>query len=379
MPALPYPFERLPRLDAREAVESRRVARALAARSLDRAGALVTALLGADATLEAGPLERCPAGELASSVVEPLVACILEAESGAPGARIALELDPRIALVIIDRALGGSGGADVPVPVAGLTDAERGVLAYVVARLAAEAGAGWLVTGVVTTRAALAFAIGDAGASVAPHRVAIGEDRGVARVWLGARAEGALALAPAPRLTDALATLPVDVVVEGAIGTLAPDDATALSMGDVVLLENTWVARDAAGGFSGEVRARIDGAARMRMRCSLGSSGLSVIAIDVDASIAATNAKTKGRGMEPDTERQVLDRASDAPIPVSIEIARFSLPLAELSQIQVGEVLVTGKVIGERVALRAGDRVLATGELVDVDGEVGLRILELAP
>lgn len=82
--------------------------------------------------------------------------------------------------------------------------------------------------------------------------------------------------------------------------------------------------------------------------------------------------------MEPDTERQVLDRAADAPIAVSVEIARFSLPLAELSAVQVGEVLTTGRAIGERVSLRAGDRVLATGELVDVDGEIGVRILELA-
>ena len=381
--AEPYRWERLPRLDARDVAMSRRVARALALATPELARAAIAALFGADAALDARPLEHCPRGELASSVIEPLVACVLEASSGDPRARVALELDPRLALVVIDRALGGSGGGDIPVPVAGLSDAERGVLAYVIARLAVDAGAPWVVSGVVTTRAALGFAIGDAGSDVAPFRVALGDDRGVARVWIGARAAAALALAPPRKLSVTLATLPVEIVVDGAVGTLTLAQAEALRPGDVVVLEETFVAGSpgSAGGLSGNARAHIDGATRMRMQCAVTAGGLEVIAIDVDASVG-TQRKTNDReetAMEPDTERQVLERAADAPIPVSIEVARFSIPLAELSQIAVGEVLVSGQTIGERVALRAGDRVIATGELVDVEGEMGIRILEVAP
>ena len=44
----------------------------------------------------------------------------------------------------------------------------------------------------------------------------------------------------------------------------------------------------------------------------------------------------------------------------------------------VRAVIVTGAAIGTRVVLRAGKQAVAFGELVDVDGEVGVRILEVS-
>jgi flagellar motor switch/type III secretory pathway protein FliN len=63
---------------------------------------------------------------------------------------------------------------------------------------------------------------------------------------------------------------------------------------------------------------------------------------------------------------------------VSIEVARVSMRIDELAALAPGEVLATGRSIGERVTLRAGDRAVATGELVSVDGEVGVRVLTVA-
>jgi flagellar motor switch/type III secretory pathway protein FliN len=40
-------------------------------------------------------------------------------------------------------------------------------------------------------------------------------------------------------------------------------------------------------------------------------------------------------------------------------------------------VLLTGRRIGEAVTLRAAGRPLAHGELVDVEGEIGVRLTEI--
>jgi flagellar motor switch/type III secretory pathway protein FliN len=62
---------------------------------------------------------------------------------------------------------------------------------------------------------------------------------------------------------------------------------------------------------------------------------------------------------------------------VSVELARFTMPLEELGALRTGEVVATGRAVGERVTLRAGGHALAVGELVDVDGEVGVRLLRV--
>ena len=69
--------------------------------------------------------------------------------------------------------------------------------------------------------------------------------------------------------------------------------------------------------------------------------------------------------------------ADDAEIRASLELARFQLTLGELQRVQVGDVLLTGRRIGEGVTLRAAGRALAHGDLVDVEGEIGVRLSEI--
>ena len=72
---------------------------------------------------------------------------------------------------------------------------------------------------------------------------------------------------------------------------------------------------------------------------------------------------------------QLMQLAGDAPIEVVVEVARFTLPLEELAALRTGEVLTTGQPIGEQVTVRASGQAIARGELVDVDGQIGVRIL----
>ncbi len=368
----PFPWERIPRVARARLSPLRRVARAMPSARLPEQA--LFELLGTTVSFELAPLEHCPPGGLASALADPLAAIVLEHAGGGLGARAALELDPRMAALVCDRALGGEGD-DPAVPVGPLSDVERGALAYVAARTVSAAGLPFVVRGVATSAGTLAGALGDAGAVVLPASVWLGEARGLARMWLPERAlDAALRTTAAAPVSAALLALPLTALVEAAWGTIADHELRGLRPGDALLLDESWLRPAANGAFAGEVRARLAGGHAFRVRCALAPEALRITKIEVGL---APGAK-EGTKMEPQTKTDATSRANDVPLEVSIEIARFTLPLAEVASLAVGEVLATGRGIGERVTLRANGQAVATGELVEVEGEVGMRILSLA-
>lgn len=376
MEARPYPWETLPRLGREQASLLRRLARRLPLAAPQAALAVLREALGAEPLLRELPLGFVAPGAMAGSLADPLVAVVLAAPEGPAAGRVAIELDPRIAACIIDRALGGDAGAEVAEPVGALGDVERGVLAYVAARAVTVAGGRpWRVLGVVTSPAALLFALKDDGAVVWSAEVCLGTDRGMARAWIPEAALSRAATDVVPG-GPSVRRLPVELVAEGARGELAAADLEALRSGDVVVLDETWLAlRD--GTFSGEVRLRAEGATRTAWWCAVGDEGIVVREMDRRRDAA----KTRGSRMQDTEEREATDRAvdlaGDAPVEVTVEVARFTLPLEELGSLRVGEVVLTGRALGERVILRAGGRAVAEGELVDVEGEVGVRLMAM--
>jgi type III secretion protein Q len=71
------------------------------------------------------------------------------------------------------------------------------------------------------------------------------------------------------------------------------------------------------------------------------------------------------------------DALRDLHVEVTVELATQSFPLGEVAAWGAGPVVAFAQRLGESVALRAGGRVIARGELVDVDGQVGVRITAL--
>jgi flagellar motor switch protein FliM len=330
-------------------------------------------LLGTEVNVHLAPLEHCPEGGLGAALSDPVAAVVLEHVSGSLHARAAIELDPGTAAVVCDRALGGDG-TDAAVPTEPLTDAERGALAYVAARVAAAARLPFVVRTIATSSGTLAGALGDDGAAVLPARVRLGELDGLARMWLPeSTLTAALFAERTPSMSAALSRVPLTVTVEAAWGTIEEPELRALQPGDALLLDESWLG-PAEGGFTGDVRGRITGANRLSMRCALTPTEIRINELSAGVSPGAK----EGSKMEPETKTDATSRASDAPLEVSIEIARFTLPLSEVASLAEGEVLATGRAIGERVTLRANGQAIATGELVDVEGEVGMRILSLA-
>ena len=73
----------------------------------------------------------------------------------------------------------------------------------------------------------------------------------------------------------------------------------------------------------------------------------------------------------------LTDAVLEAPVVVRVELGQVSMPASDWAKLRPGDVIETGQRIAEPVVLRIAGRAVARGELVDVDGELGVRIQEL--
>ncbi len=65
-----------------------------------------------------------------------------------------------------------------------------------------------------------------------------------------------------------------------------------------------------------------------------------------------------------------------APIPLTVEVGRVSLTGADIAGLCNGSILQLGRRIDSPVDLTVGDRLIGRGVLVDVEGELGVRVIE---
>ena len=76
-------------------------------------------------------------------------------------------------------------------------------------------------------------------------------------------------------------------------------------------------------------------------------------------------------------EMSMTESAASMPITLEVELARFPVTLGQLARLEPGASLPLPVDRRGLVTLRAGERALAHGELVEIDGSVGVRIVSL--
>jgi type III secretion system YscQ/HrcQ family protein len=81
--------------------------------------------------------------------------------------------------------------------------------------------------------------------------------------------------------------------------------------------------------------------------------------------------------MSEEMSEAVGDAALDAPLVVRVELGSVSMTAREWARLRPGDVIEIGQRIAEPVTLRIAGRAVARGELVDVEGELGVRVREL--
>jgi len=359
----PFPLAELPRV-ARAQVDAAR---------------LLMLRLPLDAGAEWAAACRAVGGDVALSLREIYALPARELPSQTRGAVVRLALPGgRAALVVVEAALAGKlarAALGLEEPELGaprpLTLAEEGALEFLVAALCGADVA--QVTGVVgeAAVAALAGSRDDGWLAVAEAHVASPVGGGWARLIvpdvarLGApplRALGALA-ARAIRLADAQVALRLEV----GRTAVARSDLSGLGDGDVILFERFGV-RDARGGpvtlrlGRGGFGARLDGDALTIEEHFRLNRGVSTMEFDPSQ---------KGEAASAD---QLL---RELPVEVVCELGRVTLSGRELLELRPGAVIPAGRPLSGPVDLTVGGRVVARGELVDVEGEIGVRITQL--
>jgi type III secretion protein Q len=302
-------------------------ARELGARALAAAAASLSALLGREVTLRARACPCDPAPR-ATAVRVGVDLCAV------PAAGV-LEVEPRLVVALVDLLAGGPGdGAGATA----LTPIEASALELLA--LAALDGA-CSVAGIEDALAPrLARGVAEPGSALDLELELVGGPvHGRARLLLPAAAIHSLG--PPEAIGPALvARIPASLRSGGA--PLSPEELRALAPGDVVLLDPPGEKPDALV---------LPGGARVRGR--LEGDALHV------------------------QEVTVLEPNALLPVRLEVELARVDVPLAELARLEPGSVLTLPIDRRGLVVLRVGERAIGRGELVDVDGAVGVRILSL--
>ena len=68
---------------------------------------------------------------------------------------------------------------------------------------------------------------------------------------------------------------------------------------------------------------------------------------------------------------------AEVPVTLTVELGRINLPLHRLADLKPGDVLELGRHAREPVELTSNGRLVARGELVQIDTELGVRILSV--
>ncbi|HEY3448518.1 MAG TPA: type III secretion system cytoplasmic ring protein SctQ [Myxococcales bacterium] len=79
-----------------------------------------------------------------------------------------------------------------------------------------------------------------------------------------------------------------------------------------------------------------------------------------------------------DVQADAAELLNDVPLQISVELARVPITAEELVSLHVGKILELGKAPGEPVDLSVNGKVVARGELVEVEGQLGVRIVGMA-
>lgn len=197
--------------------------------------------------------------------------------------------------------------------------------------------------------------------------------RGTARLLIPATAlRSVLHAQPAHPPTQlapqvAAAEVPVRCLLDA--GSLSTTEALRLTRGDVVRIAD--VSREEAG-LLGPVRLITPG---FELTGVLLREGLRVTSARPCASpreVEMHQQQVKVGASEEQTERTPA-----LPIELQVELTRMRMTVGQLAQLRVGHVLPLRIDTSEPVLLRLGDGVVARAELVDIEGELGARILSL--
>jgi flagellar motor switch/type III secretory pathway protein FliN len=302
------------------------------------------------------------------------VGVILSSDRGTLSNAVLIEFEGALAATLVARALHRESPR-VFDPAARASSAMAGALGAIAAAVARGAHARHplhvLAAGPAATLARdMAASAGDLIEGTLA--VLVDDDAYLARVVCPRNA--ATALGPPPWTAAGLAALgemPLAVPVVAAVTISHAADVGSLRRGDVWLPGDRRLARTASGTLAGAVLLAVP-THEVGFLADLGEDG----GIVLRGGLESLAWKAEGGDGVSDVEKDALvDAIGEVPVVVRVEIGSAEMRAKEWAALGPGDVILLGRRIGEGVTLRVGGVTIARGELVDVEGEVGVRIL----
>ena len=325
-------------------------------------------------------VRRVRGGARAPAAGDDGVAVILAARSTPELARGAfVEVEPALGVALVARALRRTGPR-LLAP-SGATPALAGSVAAIAIAAARRAHARQALAVLAAGPArALERDLRAANADLieASLTVILDDDAFAARVLVPSAVarsapEPAWTQAALAALGDVRLSLPVVAGVghttAGVVGTLRRGDAW---------LPGAWALRRTPNGAIEGPVILASPAQEIGLRAALGEDGRVVLREGTEPLAWAP----ASRGLDPVEEGvneadngAVVEAVGEVPVVVRVEIGVAEMRAREWASLVAGDVVSLGRKIGDAVTLRIGSVTVARGELVDLDGEVAVRIL----
>lgn len=317
--------------------------------------------------------------------------------------QILVELDPPICMGIIDNLLGGHSK---PMRIQrSLTDIELGVLSFFVLQslsiVQGDANNGnnqaLRLERFYSTGEEISQRISqDTSYLVMLCRIYYGDIVGYFRLYIPADIIATTFASPLPqsgagdvsrmqRLLNRVSPLPVALRAAFATIHLDAADISALEVGDIVLLEESDVSIH--DGLSGTVKLTVDPAGKSTIYANfINNNGLFDLQIQDIAVVEEPMAADANQQIEVE-EGQLPPQENlgenegmlqDVQSPIVVELGRIKTNAAQLIRMHPGQILRLSRGPDEPVELVVNNKVFARGILIEVEGELGVRISEMA-
>jgi type III secretion system YscQ/HrcQ family protein len=435
----PFEFASLERVSKRQTELLKRVSWLIpGATSTEAAAELVVTrlkdMLEASVSLSYRTTEMVSGSKLSRYVAEPTFLAVL---SPLPNkTRGLLEIELSLAHQMIDSLLGGSGEVVAMRP---LTEIEEGVITYVAIEALKALGPSLdsdmpklrIETLAASLSEAAALIPEDESVAVVQFEMQFGEHSGPLRVFIpetvleqatppasaeirGARLQANLD-ANKSRLSHVKTTMRAEI---GAVEIQAAD-LDGIRPGDVVLVESLSSRPDKNTGGTAKLRVGLgrSGALQAEVAFKNGKFFAKVTALvegppEQPGALAASENAAQGddesdsaeQGGE-ETGAQEADEAdeseaaapdddfqgsdfmaesegqslvNDIPLQMTVELGRVTLTGEEVVALRVGQIFDLNKLSGEPLDLSINGKVIGRGEVVEVDGNLGIRVVDLS-
>jgi type III secretion system YscQ/HrcQ family protein len=318
--------------------------------------------------------------------------------------RIAVSIDTDFAAALVERALGGEGAG--PETARELSSTEQAVVEFLwlslLRELNAQAGeALWRLETQQTRPPAWLDGTAGEGAGAATRlivtsaRVEAGPLVGLVNFYLTRAALDALDDARNPLMRHAtrhgaarlerLRGLAPDVSLRPVVGETEVSAAALaqLETGDIVIVARPAARLDAGAELYGQLGARLgDGREAVLTGELLTGAADGVLSLIVETIRRGGRAPAAERlRMTEETTKEAGDEGAVALeelwLTLSVELAARRVSIEELSRLRVGQLLELGCRATDPVELLVDGRTVARGELVDIEGQLGVRVTQL--